>query len=109
MPPANPSQDPNPERRNLIRRRSGRKWAAALRYDPETDRAPRLTAKGAGALAEKILAIAREHGIYVHEDPDLVGALSLLEVNAEIPEELYRAVAEILAFLYRINAEQGRL
>ncbi|HPU98728.1 MAG TPA: EscU/YscU/HrcU family type III secretion system export apparatus switch protein, partial [Candidatus Hydrogenedentes bacterium] len=56
MPPANPSQDPNPERRNLIRRRSGRKWAAALRYDPETDRAPRLTAKGAGALAEKILA-----------------------------------------------------
>jgi len=109
MAPEKEQPDPLRPRRDLARRRAGRKWAAALRYDPESDRAPKLTAKGAGVLAEKIIALAREHGIHIHEDPDLAGALSLLEVNTEIPEDLYRAVAEVLAFLYRLNRGQGGL
>jgi type III secretion system FlhB-like substrate exporter len=60
-------------------------------------------AKGAGLLAERIIELARANGVYVHEDPDLVAVLSRLDVDTEIPETLYRAVAEILAFVYRLN------
>lgn len=109
MAPEKEPPDPPRSRRDLARRRARRKWAVSLRYDPESDRAPRITARGAGALAEKIIALAREHGVHIHEDPDLAGALSLLEVNTEIPEDLYRAVAEVLAFLYRLNRNKGRL
>lgn len=84
-------------------RRDPRKRAVALRYKSEDDPAPRVVAKGRGALAERILAIAREEGIYVQEDPDLIGLLAKLEVDDTIPEELYRAVAEVLAFVYRLN------
>lgn len=80
-----------------------RRRAVALRYDEERDRAPKVIAKGKGLLAEQIIQLAREHRITVQEDPDLVAALSVLEVNTEIPEELYRAVAEVLAFVYRVN------
>jgi flagellar biosynthesis protein len=80
-----------------------RKKAVALRYDPPKDKAPVVTAKGAGHLAEKILAMAREHYIPVREDRALVQTLSLLDLDREIPPQAYRAVAEILAFLYRIN------
>jgi type III secretion system FlhB-like substrate exporter len=54
-------------------------------------------------LADRIIEIARENGVYIHEDPDLAAVLSRLDVDTEIPEELYRAVAEILAFVYRLN------
>ena len=77
--------------------------AVALRYDETQDRAPKLVAKGKGLLAEQIIALAREHQVHVQEDRDLVAALSVLEVNAEIPEALYRAVAEVLAFVYQVN------
>lgn len=77
--------------------------AVALRYDQEQDRAPKIIAKGRGLLAERILEIARDNKIPVHEDPDLVAVLSTLDVNTEIPEDLYRAVAEVLAFVYRLN------
>jgi flagellar biosynthesis protein len=80
-----------------------RKKAVALRYDEERDNAPRVVAKGAGLLAERILEIAREKGVHVHEDADLTALLSRLEVDVTIPEELYRAVAEILAFVYRLG------
>jgi flagellar biosynthesis protein len=80
-----------------------RRRAVALRYHEEQDRAPKLVAKGKGLVAERIVQLAREHGIHVHEDPDLIAVLSTLEVNTEIPEELYRAVAEVLAFVYRVN------
>lgn len=82
-----------------------RKRAVALRYQGENDEAPRVVAKGAGYLADRIIEIAREHGVHVHEDPDLVGLLSAVEVNREIPAHLYRAVAEILAFVYRLNRQ----
>ncbi len=80
-----------------------RRRAVALRYRAESEAAPRVVAKGSGLLAERILELAREHKIHVHEDPDLVEVLAKLEVDAEIPESLYRAVAEVLAFVYRLN------
>ncbi|HRR41912.1 MAG TPA: EscU/YscU/HrcU family type III secretion system export apparatus switch protein [Syntrophales bacterium] len=77
--------------------------AAAIRYNPLKDSAPRLTAKGSGLIAEKIIDLAKKHGIPVREDPALVQVLSSLEIDQEIPPELYRTVAEILAFIYRMN------
>ena len=79
------------------------KKAVALRYDREKDTAPRVTAKGTGVIAEKILELAEKEGIPITEDPDLVTALAQLDFNSEIPPELYHAVAEIIAFAYRIN------
>lgn len=80
-----------------------RRRAIALRYDANRDTAPRIAAAGSGHLAERILEIARQHGVHVHSDPDLVALLAKLEPNDYIPENLYRAVAEVLAFVYRLN------
>lgn len=77
--------------------------ATALKYKGGEDNAPRLVAKGRGLVAEKIIQIAREHGVPVREDKELVEVLSTLEINQEIPPDLYKAVAEILAFLYKLN------
>ncbi len=82
---------------------SKRQVAVALRYLREKDPAPRVLAKGRGELAEKILALAREHGIPVHPDADLAEVLVQLDLGKVIPEELYQALAEILAYLYRMN------
>jgi flagellar biosynthesis protein len=79
------------------------KKAVALKYDRTKDTAPRVTAKGTGLIADKILELAKKEGIPITEDPDLVIALAQLDFYDEIPPELYRAVAEILAFAYRIN------
>lgn len=80
-----------------------RKLAAALRYARGEDSAPRLIAKGNGAIAEKIMEIARAEGIPIREDKALVEVLSSLDLYQEIPPELYKAVAEILAFIYALN------
>jgi flagellar biosynthesis protein len=80
--------------------------AVALRYDRVKDGAPRVVAKGQGPVAENIIALAREHGVPLQEDPNLASALCALDIETEIPPELYRAVAEVLAFIYRLN---GRL
>ncbi len=82
---------------------TNRKRAVALRYEAGRDRAPRVSAKGAGQVAEKIIELARSENIPISEDPDLVSALIQLDFYAEVPPELYRAVAEILAFAYRVN------
>jgi len=82
-----------------------RKGAVALRYDDDRDQAPKVAAKGWGEVAEKILAIAREHDIPLYEDPDLLEVLSKLDITEEIPPELYQAVAEVLSFIYRMNRE----
>jgi len=79
------------------------KKAAALKYQHGEDRAPRVVAKGRGTIAEKILETARKHGIPIKEDKTLVEILSSLDLYQEIPAELYRAVAEILAFVYALN------
>ena len=77
--------------------------AVALKYDKENDAAPRITAKGRGFVAEKIIETARAHNVPLHEDKNLVQVLEALDLETEIPEELYRAVAEVLAFIYRLN------
>lgn len=87
--------------------RQHRRRAAALGWQPERDRAPRIVARGEGLIAEKIIAIAREHGIPTFEDRALVDVLARLDVDTEIPPELYRAVAEIIAFLFRVRARHA--
>lgn len=83
-----------------------KKKAAAIKYDPESgDRAPKLVAKGSGSIAEKIIAKAEEHGVHIHEDKDLVEALSTLDLLEEIPEDLYKVIAALLAELYSINSK----
>ena len=78
--------------------------AVALKYDVSKDRAPRVVARGRGAIAEKIIAIAKENHVPLYEDQNLVQILEALELETEIPPELYRAVAEVLAFIYRLNS-----
>jgi len=87
---------------------SSRPRVAALRYQPEApfqDAAPRLVAKGQGLLAERILDLARQHGVSITRDPDLLSALEPLDLDRLIPPELFQAVAVLLATLYRANKE----
>ena len=81
-----------------------RQQAIALRY-AEGDRAPKIVASGAGEIAKRILQLADEHGVPIKQDDGLVEILSKLDLGYEIPAETYRAVAEILAFLYRTDLE----
>jgi len=83
--------------------------AAALGYNAKKDRAPRITAKGRGLIAEKIIALARKHDIPIKEDPQLAQILYRLDLDEEIPAELYRAIAEILAFVYTMNERQRKV
>lgn len=80
--------------------------AIALKYDQKNDPAPRIAASGEGYIAEQIIAIAEEHGIPVKKDANLTEILSVLEVDSFIPLEAYNAVAEILSYIYRVNAGQ---
>ena len=79
------------------------KKAVALHYRPNRDNAPAITAKGSGFLAEKIIEIAKEHNIPLTKDQQLVEVLSTLDLYQEIPVELYKAVAEMLAFIYKMT------
>lgn len=79
--------------------------AVALKYEREKDEAPKIAASGRGAVAEQILQLAFAHGVKVREDADLVEVLSHLEIDSPIPLEAYAAVAEILAYVYRANAQ----
>lgn len=82
--------------------RHKRQQAVALRYGAEDD-APRVVASGAGELAKRIIELAREHGVPVRSDDSLVQILASLEVGYQVPPETYRAIAEILAFLFRTD------
>lgn len=84
-----------------------RKEAVALSYVPEKGDAPRVTAKGKGQIADNILAKAKEHGVPIQEDPSLVELLGQLELNETIPEQLYQAVSEVLAYVYRLDREKS--
>jgi flagellar biosynthesis protein len=79
--------------------------AVALKYRADKDPAPRVVAKGNGHLAEKIVTIAKANGIPLHHDPHLAELLDALDINTQIPPELYQAVAEVLALIYRLNRE----
>jgi len=80
--------------------------AVALRYE-EGGAAPQVVAKGQGLVAEQIIARAREAGIYVHESRELVSLLVQLDLDQQIPPQLYRAVAEVLAWVYRLEERQA--
>ena len=85
----------NPSRRT--------KSAVSLRYDSHKNTAPKVTAKGKGQVAENIIALAHEHNIPVQQDPDLIEVLSQVDVDQEIPPAVYQVVAELLAFVYKMN------
>ncbi len=78
--------------------------AIALNYDGENT--PRLTAKGEEALARRIVELAREHDVPLHQDPQLAALLAQIPLGEEIPEALYRAVAEVIAFAYMISGKR---
>ena len=82
------------------------KSAVALAYG-QTDAAPRIVAKGRGMVAEKIISRAREHGVYVHESPELVSLLMQVDLDQRIPAQLYVVVAELLAWIYRLESGQA--
>lgn len=77
------------------------KKAVALKYEPGSLEAPTVIAKGRGELAQAILDKAKENGVPVQEDPSLVEVLSKLDLDQQIPAELYKLVAEVLTFVYR--------
>lgn len=77
--------------------------AAALKYDTRKDAAPKVIAKGQGTIAEKIIELAKKNNVPIKSDPGLVQILSKLDIDEQIPIELYKAVAEILAFVYSAN------
>lgn len=80
-----------------------RRRSIALAYRPEEDAAPKVTAKGDGLIADRIVELAKESGVPVRRDPDLVQLLSVVDVMQDIPETLYGVVAEVLAFAWRAN------
>ncbi|ACD18153.1 MULTISPECIES: EscU/YscU/HrcU family type III secretion system export apparatus switch protein [Paraburkholderia] len=85
--------------------RKHRRSAAALVYDAQgSDPAPRVIAKGYGMLAEMIVQRAKEAGLYVHEAPEMVSLLMQVDLDARIPPQLYQAVAEMLAWLHRLES-----
>lgn len=77
--------------------------AVALGYEAEKDPAPRVLASGKGVIAAQIIALARDNGIPIREDPLLAASLAQVDIDAAIPPELYALVAELLAFVYRIR------
>jgi len=90
---------------------SSKKKAVALKYEPEVNQAPQVIAKGQGIIAEQIIEKAKENRISIHEDQALVQILSQLELNKEIPPELYSIIAEIFALVYQAEqmAEKRKL
>ena len=78
-----------------------------MKYRPKIDDAPKVIAKGQGKVAEKIIEIAKEHQLHIHNDPDLIEVLSQLDINEEIPPDLYIVIAELLAFVYSLNRSES--
>jgi len=87
----------------MTENKGNKKGAVALQYDQDRDDAPKVAATGRGDTAERILTEAKKHDIPIREDPDLLEVLAQIPQGGEIPPELYQAVAEILAFVYRVN------
>jgi flagellar biosynthesis protein len=81
------------------------RWATALSYQPG-DNAPKVTASGVGLIADRIVEAARQSGVPIRSDPSLAQALGALDLGAEVPQALYVAVAEALAWAYRLDASK---
>ena len=91
----------------MSEKRYKRQEAVALTYLPEQNDAPKVTAKGKGKIAENILEKAKEHGVPIQEDPSLVQLLGQIELNDTIPDQLYQAVSEVLAFVYQLDRSKS--
>jgi len=91
----------------VLEEKNIRDKAVALQYDKEHDNAPNVTAQGTGNTAKNIIKIAEENGIPIKKDEDLVNMLSQIELNQEIPTELYQAVSEIFSFIYGLANQQN--
>ena len=85
------------------KKKTVRQKAVALKYVPREDQAPKVTAKGSGLVAEKIIQLAKEHGVPIKEDLALIEVLSRLDIHQDVPPSVYVVVAEILSFVYAIN------
>lgn len=94
-----PENDPN---------EIAKKKAVALKYDEQQDNAPRVVAKGRGHVAEHILATAQKNSVPVYQNKTLVNMLMALEIDREIPPELYKAIAEVMAYVYKMDKAKGR-
>ena len=81
------------------------KKAVAIKYNKDKDDAPKLVAKGRDYISERIIEIAKENNVPIYPDRNLVQVLDALDLDFEIPPELYRAVAEVLVFIYDLNGE----
>lgn len=84
------------------------KRAVALTYHQTEDAAPRVVAKGSGIIAEKILETARQNAVPVYQNKTLSNMLMAVDLDREIPRELYHAVAEVLAYIYRVDQSIGK-
>lgn len=80
-------------------------YAVALGYNKEKDNAPKVLAKGQDKIAQKIVEIAKNEGIEIHQDADLVEILKAVDIDAEIPVEAFAAVAEIISYIYKANGK----
>ena len=84
------------------------KQAVALKYDAQKDQAPRVIAKGKGHTAEHILETAQKNSVPVYQNKTLVNMLMALDIDREIPPELYKAIAEVMAYVYKMDKAKGR-
>ncbi|MEE9258644.1 MAG: EscU/YscU/HrcU family type III secretion system export apparatus switch protein [Nitrospinaceae bacterium] len=91
------------------RKNKNLKSAVALKYRTDQDPAPKISAKGEGLVAERIIALAKENQVPIKEDPDLVQILSQVDINREVPASVYKVVAELLAFVYKMNQKYPNL
>jgi flagellar biosynthesis protein len=82
--------------------------AAALKYDPVGSDPPEIVAVGRGLIADEIVRVAKERNIPLHEDAGLVEALARLDLSEHIPRELYAVVAEVLAYVFRVDAQAAK-
>jgi len=83
--------------------KKGLSKAVAILYEDDKSSAPQVVASGQGKIAQKIIETAKESGVHIQEDPDLVELLAKVPIGDEIPVELYQTVAEVLAFVYQVN------
>ncbi|PLY05124.1 MAG: type III secretion system protein [Arcobacter sp.] len=84
------------------------KKAVALNYDIDVDNAPKVVAKGKGALASNIIKIAQDNDVPIKKDEDLVELLSAIDIDKEIPDSMYKAVSEIFSFIYDLTTLQRK-
>ncbi|MDR3563829.1 MAG: EscU/YscU/HrcU family type III secretion system export apparatus switch protein [Negativicutes bacterium] len=85
-----------------------RKQAVAIKYEQKHSQAPVVVAKGQGLVAEQIMAAAKQHAVPVYQNKTLAGMLMAVELDSQIPPELYKAVAEVLAYVYRLDQNRQR-